>query len=350
MLFGKVADLNDCRVQIDPTYESRNNLLAALGLAKDGFIDEVNNAKERFGADRCAVVLGTSTSSIGRTEAAFAQLTEKGEFAPEFQQPDVHHPHATAAFIARYLGITGVNMTISTACSSSAKTFACASRWLESGIADAVIVGGVDSLCLSVIHGFHSLQLVSSAPCQPFDKQRSGINLGEAAGYALLTRAEENSRHILLLGYGESCDAYHMSSAHPEGLGARIAMDAAISRSGLTYDHIGYINMHGTGTRSNDDIEARVCASLFPDSVPASSTKGWTGHTLGAAGITESVIAMDTLQTGMLPGTLNTREPEPVFSGNLLLENRETEVRTVMSNSFGFGGNNCSLIFGWGRS
>jgi 3-oxoacyl-[acyl-carrier-protein] synthase-1 len=349
-LFGKVASLDDDGISIDPAYLSRNNQLAALGLSNDGFIDAVRNVKDQYGADKCGVIIGTSTSSIGRTEAAYTHLTDTGEFAPDFNQPLVHNPHSTTAFTTAYLGTTGPNMTISTACSSSAKTFASASRWLESGIADAVIVGGIDSLCLSVIHGFHSLQLVSAAPCQPFDKQRSGINLGEAAGYALLTRADHSTASISLLGYGESCDAYHMSSAHPEGLGARLAMDNAIRRSGLAYDRIDYINMHGTGTRSNDDIEARICAKLFPEWVPASSTKGWTGHTLGAAGITESIIAMDSLQTGVLPGTLNTSDPEPAFASNLLLENRQTEVHYVMSNSFGFGGNNCSLIFGRARS
>ena len=224
--------------------------------------------------------------------------------------------------------------------------FASAARWLTSGIVDAVIVGGVDSLCLSIIHGFHSLQLVSKQLCRPFDQNRDGINLGEAAGFALLMRDAGEALPVNLLGYGESCDAYHMSSAHPDGLGAEFAMRAAIARSELSFDDIGYINMHGTGTRSNDDIEARVCARLFPETVPVSSTKGWTGHTLGAAGITEAIISIDALRTNLLPGNLNTEDPEPDIATHLLLENREARITTAMTNSFGFGGNNCSLIFG----
>jgi len=345
-VFGQVAGVYDSNLKIDTDDECRNNRLALLGLSNDGFIVAVDQAREEFGRDRCAVIIGTSTSSIERSEYAFANLTAANEFPPECMQMEMHHPHATAPFIARTLDVTGASMTISTACSSSAKTFASAARWLDCGIADAVIVGGVDSLCMSVIHGFHALQLVSPTACRPFDRKRNGINLGEAAGFALLTREPHGDRPIALLGYGESCDAHHMSSAHPDGLGAEIAMQAAIGRSGLSFADIDYINMHGTGTRSNDDIEGRVCAKLFPQTTSASSTKGWTGHTLGAAGITEAIIAFDTLLTDTLPATLNTVDPEPMIAANLLLKNKQTRVDTVMSNSFGFGGNNCSLIFG----
>lgn len=344
---GRVTGLEAAVPEIDPLFNSRNNRLAQYGLGADGFTAAVAAAIDRFGAARCAVITGTSTSSIGRTEAAYADLAD-GQFAARYRQPEVHHPHSTSAFVARQLGITGPAMTISTACSSSAKVFASAARWLACGLIDTVVVGGVDSLCLSVMNGFHSLQLVSTQPCRPFDRNRDGINLGEAAGFALLMRDPDSAPAVNLLGYGESCDAHHMSSAHPEGLGAELAMRAASMRSGLELGDIGYINMHGTGTRSNDDIEARVCARLFPASVPVSSTKGWTGHTLGAAGITEAIISMDALATGLLPGNLNTGHPEPAIAAHLLLENRDVRIATAMSNSFGFGGNNCSLIFGAG--
>ena len=366
---GRVTGLEVAVPKIDPAYNSRNNRLAEYGLGGDGFDDAVAAVVERCGPARCGVITGTSTSSIGRTEAAYAALEdgpredgpqEGKKFAARYLQPKVHNPHSTSAYVAHRLGVTGPAMTISTACSSSAKVFASAARWLECGISDAVIVGGVDSLCLSVIHGFHSLQLVSAQPCRPFDVARDGINLGEAAGFALLVRDSQNdsdshglggvTRRARLLGYGESCDAYHMSSAHPDGLGAELAMNAAIARSGLTYNDIGYLNLHGTGTRTNDDIEARVCARLFPPAVPASSTKGWTGHTLGAAGITEAIVAMDALETGLLPGNLNAGEPEPAIAPQLLLGNREARVDVTMTNSFGFGGNNCSLIFGKART
>jgi 3-oxoacyl-[acyl-carrier-protein] synthase-1 len=237
-------------------------------------------------------------------------------------------------------------MTVSTACSSSARVFGSAARWLACGIVDAVLVGGVDSLCLSVIYGFHSLQLVSSSPCRPFDHDRDGISLGEAAGFALVTRDRISDLPISLLGYGESLDAYHMSSAHPEGLGARIAMQAAVDRSGLSFDQINYLNLHATGTRANDSVEGKICAELFGDATLISGTKGWTGHTLGAAGISEIVISIDAMQTGLIPGTLNLINPDQAIQLPILTQNVESEIATVMSNSFGFGGNNCSVIFG----
>ena len=345
-VLGQVFGLYESALQVDTQYECRNNRLALLGLRGDGFRDAVERVKDEYGRDRCALIIGTSTSSIERSEYAFANLTAAGEFPPECLQMDMHHPHATTSFVSRTLGITGPSMTISTACSSSAKIFASAARWMNCGIADAVIVGGVDSICLSVIHGFHSLQLVSETDCRPFDRGRDGINLGEAAGFAVLRREPQGDCPAILLGYGESCDAYHMSSAHPDGLGAEIAMQSAIDRSTKSFADIDYVNMHGTGTRSNDDIEGRICAKLFPERTCASSTKGWTGHTLGAAGITESILALDTFSTNTLPGTLNTSDPEPAFAKNILLPNKQAHVDTVMSNSFGFGGNNCSLIFG----
>jgi 3-oxoacyl-[acyl-carrier-protein] synthase-1 len=329
---------------IEPRWRCRNNRLAQLGLEQDGFAARVRAAVARYGADRCAVVIGTSTSSIGRTEAAYGDLGADGRFRPAFRQPEVHNPHSASAFVAARLGLGGPALTVSTACSSSAKVFASAARWLDCGVADAVVAGGVDSLCLSVIYGFHSLQLVSSQPCRPFDLERDGISLGEAAGFALLTR-EPQDGDVRLLGYGESTDAYHMSSAHPEGLGAELAMRAAIERSGLSFADIDYLNLHGTGTRSNDVIEGSLCARLFPPSTLRSATKGWTGHTLGAAGVTEAIFAMHALVGGFAPGTVNTRSPDPACGAGVLLEGRRAALERTMSNSFGFGGNNCSLIF-----
>ena len=216
---------------------------------------------------------------------------------------------------------------------------ATAERWLEQGLVDAVGVGGADSLCLSVIYGFHSLQLVAPEACKPFDQERRGISLGEAAGFALLSRSPSDVR---LAGCGESCDAYHMSSAHPEGLGAKLSMQRALDRAGFTMADIDYVNLHGTGTRANDATEGKVCAELASGNTLFSATKGWTGHTLGAAGIVEAVLAINALQTGFVPGTLNTHMPEAELE--VLLESTTTSVRTVLTNSFGFGGNNCSVI------
>lgn len=342
--YGRVTDL-DAAPPLDDAWNSRNNRLARLGLEQDGFAARARDVIDRCGADRCAVVLGTSTSSIGRTERAYRALNDARRFTPDYLQAHIHNPHSTGAYVAHYLGVTGPALSISTACSSSAKAFASAARLLEREIVDAVIVGGVDSLCLSVLYGFYSLQLIAANPCRPFDRDREGINLGEAAGFALLVRERDGNARVSLLGYGESLDAYHMSSAHPDGLGARLAMRSAIDRSNLSFDDIDYLNLHGTATRANDDIEGMVCADLFGERTVASATKGWTGHTLGAAGATEALICVDSLVTGLIPGTANTRTPDRDIGAHLLLTSRELSIDTAMSNSFGFGGNNCSLVF-----
>jgi 3-oxoacyl-[acyl-carrier-protein] synthase-1 len=343
--YGRVPELDDETGKLEQAWDSRNNRLARLGLEQDGFAERVREMADHLGPDRLAVILGTSTSSIGQTELAFRDLDSDGQVLKKFHQPMVHNPHSTGAFVADYLGITGPALTISTACSSSAKVFASASRMLEQNIVDAVIVGGVDSLCLSVIYGFHSLQLVSPNPCRPFDQEREGITLGEAAAFVLLVKDDADNAFVSLLGFGESSDAYHMSSAHPEGLGARLAIEAALKRSCLSPQDIDYLNLHGTGTQANDAVEGAISADLFSERTIASATKGWTGHALGAAGATEAIFCIDALVTQVLPGTINTRTPEINIADNLILATRRERVKTAMTNSFGFGGNNCSLVF-----
>src|SRR5690606_34478491 len=186
------------------------------------------------------------------------------------------------------------------------------------------------------------LELVSRQPCRPFDAARDGLSLGEAGGFALLERTGEGPR---LAGYGESSDAHHMSAPHPEGLGARLAMRQALARAGRQPDAVDYINLHGTATPKNDEVEAAVVAALFPDTTRASSTKGWTGHTLGAAGIVESVVALLALERGLVPGTLHCSDPDPACGAQLALDNEARDCHVAMNNSFGFGGNNCSLLF-----
>ncbi|MCC7461675.1 MAG: beta-ketoacyl-ACP synthase [Gammaproteobacteria bacterium] len=327
-------------------WDSRNNRLAWLGLQQDGFEAQARAVIARVGADRVGLLVGTSTSSIGRTEQAYRELLPDGRFAPAFIQPGVHNPHSTGAFLAQLLGIHGPIMSVGTACSSSAKVFASAERWLEAGLVDAVIIAGVDSLCRSTISGFESLQLLSRSLCRPFDVARDGLNIGEAAAFALLRPATWGSAPACLAGYGETCDAYHMSSPHPEGLGARLAIEQALQRAGLQPRDIGYVNLHGTGTRINDAVESMALQAALPQDVPASSTKGLTGHTLGAAGMVEAVIAMDTLLTGVLPASFNLQQRGEDIVCAVLLENLHRRVDFVLSNSFGFGGNNCTLVFG----
>lgn len=219
---------------------------------------------------------------------------------------------------------------------------------IEAGMIDAAVVGGVDSLCLTTLYGFHALQLSSASPCRPFDVARDGISIGEAAAFALLVPPQGalNGDEVLLLGVGESSDAYHMSAPHPEGDGARRAMQAALRAAGLEAEAIDYINLHGTGTPSNDRSESQAVTSVFGAATPGSSTKGATGHTLGAAGALEAVISAITLQSGFMPGGVNTTRIDPMLTANYLRENSSSPASYVLSNSFGFGGTNCSLIFG----
>ena len=206
-------------------------------------------------------------------------------------------------------------------------------------------MGGVDTLCGSVLFGFNSLELVSAEPCRPFDAERNGISLGEGAGFALL---ERGPGRLELLGYGEASDAHHMSTPHPEGLGAERALDDALARAGLATEAIDYINMHGTASAKNDEVEGALVARRFPPGTHASSTKGFTGHTLGAAGIVEAVISLLAIERGLMPGTINTTRADPGCGPQIRLQPAHGEVRYALSNSFGFGGNNCALVFGKG--
>lgn len=328
-------------------WESRNNRLAWLALQQDGLPAALQAASARYGNDRIAVVMGTSTSSIGETELAYRQLDD-GRFPLELARPVIHTPHSLGAFVQAATGLSGPCLTVATACSSSAKVFAQAARLINAGLVDAALVGGVDTLCGSVIYGFNSLQLVSPQPCMPFDARRVGLSLGEAGGYALLERAAPGSDGLQLRGYGESSDAHHMSAPHPQGLGAQLAMQQALQRGGIGADLVGYLNLHGTSTPANDSIEAAAVAALFPAGLHASSTKGWTGHTLGAAGIVESVIALLALEHGLLPGTLNSSQPDPACGPQIRFEPAQADIQYAMNNSFGFGGNNCSLLFARG--
>ena len=331
--------------------DCRNNRLAWMALQADGFMEAVSAARERHGAERVAVIIGTSTASIGATEEAYQRLLTGPDGAPDFPadlaRPIVHTPHSPGDFVRAATGLRGPCVTVATACSSSAKVFAQAARLLNTGIVDAALVGGVDTLCGSVLFGFNALGLVSAAPCRPFDRDRDGLSLGEAGGFALLERAAAGAGGLQLRGYGESSDAHHMSSPHPDGLGASLAMRDALARAGIGAAEVGYLNLHGTSTPANDAIEARAVAAMFTDTLHASSTKGWTGHTLGAAGIVESVFALLALEHGLLPGILHSTAYDAACGPQIRFDNAEdATIRYAMNNSFGFGGNNSALVFG----
>jgi 3-oxoacyl-[acyl-carrier-protein] synthase-1 len=330
-------------------YDCRNNRLAELALCQDGFLAAVAETAARWGRGRLGVFIGTSTSGILQTELAYrSRAPDTGELPADFHYGGTHNSFSVADYVRRRCGLLGPAAAVSCACASSAKVFASAQRMIEAGLIDAAVVGGVDSLCLTTLYGFHSLQLTSRFPCRPFDRSRDGISIGEAAAFALLERVPGAiaGDAVLLLGVGESSDAHHISAPHPEGLGARLAMQAALMSAALAPEAVDYINLHGTATPSNDRSESQAVTGVFGAAVPCSSTKGATGHTLGAAGALEAVICALSLRAGFLPGGANTRDLDPLLSAHYLTENRRYPARRVLSNSFGFGGANCSLIFG----
>ena len=330
-------------------FDCRNNRLAELALRQDGFIDAVDAAAARWGRRRIGVFIGTSTAGIMQTELAYrARDPVSGALPTAFEYGTTHNSFSVADYIRQRCRIEGPAMAVSSACASSAKVFGVARRMIEAGLIDAALVGGVDSLCLTTLYGFHSLQLSSPAPCRPFDVARDGISIGEAAAFALLEQLSEkvNGESVLLHGVGESSDAYHMSAPHPEGLGAKRAMQAALNAASLEPGDIDYINLHGTGTPSNDRAESQAVTSIFGPTTPCSSTKGATGHTLGAAGALEAVISTLAIRNGLMPGGIQTTRIDPTLTAHYIKENRRAPLRRVLSNSFGFGGTNCSLIFG----
>lgn len=345
---GEVDGLDTVALRADlQHFDCRNNRLAQLALEQDGFGQSVQAAVQRYGSKRIGVFLGSSTSGILSSEQAYRQRDPSSGALPSSH--DYRHTHnmfSVADFVRQYADLRGPAYVVSTACSSSAKVFGIAQRMIASGLIDAAVVGGVDSLCLTTLYGFHALQLVSSRPCMPFDAQRDGISIGEGAAFILLERGDlAQPGDILLGGIGESSDAHHMSAPHPEGLGARLAMQAALDMASLTPDAIGYINLHGTATPSNDAAEDQGVTSVFGTHTPCSSTKGHTGHTLGAAGGVEAIMCVIALHHGFLPGGVGTHNPDPRLHCNYLLANREEAIAHALSNSFGFGGSNCSLLF-----
>ena len=331
-------------------FDCRNNRIAELGLQADGFGDTVRRAAQRYGAHRVGVFLGTSTSGILQTEIAYrhravVEGSSTGALPASLHYGPTHNTYSVSRYVRAALGLQGPAYVVSTACSSSAKVFAAAQRMIDFGLVDAAVVGGVDSLCMTTLYGFKSLELVSGDICRPWDANRNGLSLGEGAAYALLERDPEQVQ-AWLLGAGESSDGHHMSSPHPEGAGAAAAMRGALAQAGLQTADVDYLNLHGTGTPGNDAAEDRAVSSVFGATLPCSSTKGYTGHTLGAAGGVEAAIAVLALQHGFMPAGLNVQTPDPTLQSNFLQQRRDGPVRVVASNSFGFGGSNACLIFG----
>jgi 3-oxoacyl-[acyl-carrier-protein] synthase I len=341
---GEVAAADDTPLPTElKTWDCRTHRLAWVALQRNQFPNAVSSAVEHYGASRIGLIMGSSTAGIRSTEVAYKEWRGHAHWPEDFDYRRTHSLDALSRFTAELLGLKGPMVTISTACSSSAKVFAMAQRWIDCDLIDAAVVGGVDSLCLTTLLGFNALQLLSSEICRPFDIARTGISIGEAAGFALLDR---ESSVVNLVGCGESSDAWHMSAPHPDGLGAQAAMLHALKAANLKPEDIGYVNAHGTATLANDRAEAAATRAVFgPDAVPISSTKGVTGHTLGAAGITDAIVVIQALEQQTMPPSANLRELDPRLGLDVVTHARDGELRYAMSNSFGFGGTNCSLIF-----
>ncbi len=289
------------------------------------------------------MVLGTSTSGVLSSEEAYAARGPDGALPASFHYAHTHDMFSVAHYVRAALGLRGPALVVSTACASAAKTFIEAGHLIAAGLCDAAVVGGVDTLCRLTLRGFAALGLISPTPCRPCDVARSGISIGEAAGFALL---EPGDGPFRLLGAGASSDGYHMSSPHPEGVGAAAAMQGALQTAGLTPDAVDYVSLHGTGTKANDAMEDAAVTAVFGPGMACASIKGWTGHTLGASGIVGTVMAELAIKHGFMPGCLGMDEVDPAFRARILATPERRPVRRVMVNSFGFGGINCSLLLG----
>lgn len=333
-------------------YSTINNRLALSALVQ--IADPVQRAVAKYGRDRVAVIVGTSISGVADGETALANYIDTGEF-PEDYHYKVQEVGNLAEFVADYFSVEGPVFTLSTACSSSGRSFLSARRLLKAGVVDAVIVGGSDSLCRLTLNGFNGLEALSDTLCNPFSENRKGINIGEAAAFMLLSLSSEdsdfqgNGPSIALLGAGDSSDAHHISAPHPEGKGAEEAMRKALNDAGLSSECIGYINAHGTATPLNDEMEAKAIHRVFGEQTPVSSTKPFTGHTLGAASVVEAAICWHVLRYQLdLPAQINDGHiAESLAPVKLVEPGTQLSKPAILSNSFAFGGNNISLIFGY---
>lgn len=334
--------------------DCRNNRLAALGLEQDGFLDAVRHCVARHGATRVGLFVATSTSGIQVAEAAYLARGAGGGPLPwRYDYAATQGMFSLARYLRARLGLRGPVQVVSTACSSSAKVFATAARHIRAGLCDAALVGGVDSLCLTTLHGFHALELLSSEPCRPWDVHRRGISIGEAAAFALVEpvgpETPASGDEPCVLGVGETSDAWHMSSPHPDGTWTARAMREALAQAGIEASAVDYINLHGTGTLANDAAEDRAVREVFGADIACSSTKGGIGHTLGASGLTEALFCALCLQEGFLPPNFNQVEVDPALGLRPLGEAVPVAARYALSNSFGFGGSNASVLLGRSR-
>ena len=300
----------------------------------------IQRVRARWSPHRVGVFLGTSTAGAATTERAYAEFLQTGSLPSHYNYRTQHTFGATLEVVRKMTGFEGPGWVISTACTSSAKTLGSAARLIEGGLIDAALVGGIDTLCAMTLQGFWSLGALSADRCRPFSTKAAGINIGEGGAFLILERSGE--AEALLEGVGESSDAYHISAPHPEGLGARLAMERALA-PGLTPKNIDHVNAHGTGTIHNDQMESKAIREFLGSETPIISTKGYTGHTLGGAGAVEAVLSIWMMQDNFIASSLGTEPVNPEYGINVLTGSESVEINRVMSNSFAFGGNNISI-------
>ncbi|HET6656112.1 MAG TPA: beta-ketoacyl-[acyl-carrier-protein] synthase family protein [Gammaproteobacteria bacterium] len=334
---------------VDPAYAayaSRNIQILCAAIAQIRL--QIDAAIAQYGADRIGIVLGSSTSGVAEGFDALSVRLREGAFPPgyDYRRQELATP---SEFLRRMLGLGGPAWSVSTACTASAKSFSSARRLLKTGLCDAVIVGGVDSLCRLTLNGFNALESIAAARCNPFSLNRDGINIGEGAAIFLMSR---EPGPVALLGIGESSDAYHISAPDPEGRGAETAMRTALAEAGVAAGAVDYVNLHGTGTVQNDLMESHAVDRVLGRDTPCSSTKPLVGHVLGAAGATEAAFCWMLLtepDTAPLPPHIWDGAVDPALAPVRLSAPGETaHCRVTLSNSFAFGGNNACLVLGRG--
>ena len=340
MVDANVAPLPASLADLD----SRNNRFIAQSLSE--MKPEIDAALERWSAARVGICVGSSTAAMDEIESAFRTNASTGKLPDGFDVLAKGSADGLVRAVQSLTGIQGPSAVLSNACASSGKAFASAKRWLEADLVDAVLVGGADSLCQLTLRGFRALGLLAPGPSRPFGLNREGIHIGEGAAFCLMEREGEGP---LFLGAGETADAHHMTTPDPEGKGARAAMHQALEQAGLAPEDIDYINAHGTGTRFNDEMEATAIRGVLGDAQKnpiVASTKGFVGHTLGAAGAIEAVFVLASLVHQFTPASLGAHPVDPGLPIQIATEITQTSLNFALSNSFAFGGSNVSLVFG----
>lgn len=326
--------------------ESKRCGLLAIAAAHEA-LDSANLDMDSLKKYRVGVCIGTTIGNAVADELFYSDFLFN-------RFPDMHSIKTylranPADMVAQHFNLKSLRQCIANACSSGAVAIGQAAEWIENGICDIAIAGGADILCRVIYNGFISLKITDSQPCRPFDKNRQGLNLGEGAGIVILesdqvARQRDAQVHAILCGYGNCSDAFHISAPKRDGFGLERAIDMALGQAGINHDDIAFINAHGTATPENDRVEGALFSRLFP-CTPFHSTKGYTGHTLGAAGAIEAIITIEELKRQKIAANVGFHVPDPEFDVDPVIENTLVNGEYALSDSVAFGGNNAVLVF-----